>query len=124
MSTQALLDRDGPTCVWCRREIGTDLVAATVEHVVPRVKGGPSWPENLVAACGRCNRQRGHSTPADWLAECQGRGWDPDESRLVTALVRLSAAIDKRGGARRARPYIASQLRRFGAATGTGASRR
>lgn len=109
-----LLDRDGPTCVWCRREIDTDLVQATVEHVVPRIKGGPTWPENLLAACARCNRERGHQTPADWLDECRRRGWEPDESRVVGSLTRLAAAIAQRGGVRRARPYVASQIRRLG----------
>ena len=49
-----VVNRDGDTCIWCGRRL-TDLVAATVDHVVPRVKGGPSWLENEVAACRRCN---------------------------------------------------------------------
>ena len=48
---QIILVRDGPTCVWCGRELDTDLVRATTEHVIPRLKGGPSWLENEVAAC-------------------------------------------------------------------------
>jgi 5-methylcytosine-specific restriction endonuclease McrA len=108
-----ILERDGTTCVWCRREIGTGLVEATVEHVVPRIKGGPTWPENLVGACSRCNRARGHRTPADWLAECRGRGWEPDESRIVASLEALAGAISRRGGQRRARPYLAAQRRRL-----------
>src|SRR3954453_6707691 len=64
------VERDGPRCVWCRRECA-GLVRATTDHLVPKVKGGPSWLENEVLACGRCNRERGHSTPADWVP---GRG--------------------------------------------------
>jgi 5-methylcytosine-specific restriction endonuclease McrA len=107
--------REGTTCVWCARQIGTNLVASTMEHVVPRIKGGPSWPENIVAACSRCNRERGHRTPADWLDECRRRGWQPDEDRVVGALTSLAEAIASRGGQRRARPYLASQLRRLSA---------
>jgi hypothetical protein len=62
-----ILGRDGARCVWCGRDVDTDLVGATTEHVVPRVKGGPSWLENEVAACARCNRERGNRTPAEWL---------------------------------------------------------
>ena len=58
-----IMQRDGSMCVWCRRDIDTDLVAATTEHLVPRIKGGPSWLENEVAACRRCNGERGHRTP-------------------------------------------------------------
>ncbi len=86
---------------------------ATTEHVVPRVKGGPSWSENEVAACGRCNAARGHAGPVDWLEECRRRGWEPDVVRLETALVTLAEAIERRGGQRRARPYLDAQLRRL-----------
>ena len=53
----AALERDGPTCVWCGRTFGP-LVTPTTEHVVPRIKGGPSWAENEVAACSRCNHRK------------------------------------------------------------------
>jgi hypothetical protein len=108
-----VLRRDGAHCVWCGRAIGEALVEATTEHVVPRVKGGPSWIENEVAACARCNGQRGHLTPAEWIDECERRGWEPDRGAVIRALQALQAAIADRGGQRRARPYIQSQLRRL-----------
>lgn len=108
-----ILGRDGARCVWCRRTVDTGLVAATTEHVLPRVKGGPSWIENEVVACARCNRARGHTTPAEWLEECRRRGWEPDGETVLRALERLDAAIAERGGQRRARPYLAGQLRRM-----------
>ncbi|MDP9392756.1 MAG: HNH endonuclease, partial [Actinomycetota bacterium] len=100
-----ILARDGARCIWCARPLD-GLVAATTEHVVPRVKGGPSWLENEVAACRRCNRERGHRTVADWLGECERRGWSPDLDRLITVLESLEQAIARRGGQRRARPYV------------------
>lgn len=107
-----ILDRDGPTCVWCSRPF-TDLVVPTTEHLVPRVKGGPSWLSNEVAACRRCNGQRGHATPSWWLEECRRRGWEPDLDRVRRVLAALAAAIAERGGQRRARPYVLAQLRRL-----------
>jgi hypothetical protein len=103
--------RDGAHCVWCRRPC-TGLVRATTDHVIPKVKGGPSWLENEVVACGRCNRERGHLSPADWIAECERRGWEPDLDAVAGALADLDRAIAQRGGQRRARPYLAAQLRR------------
>lgn len=108
-----ILDRDGPHCVWCRRDLEVRMVRATTEHVVPRIKGGPSWIENEVAACRRCNGERGHLTPAEWLDECERRGWTPDRAAIVRSLVALRGAIAERGGQRRARPYLESQLRRL-----------
>jgi hypothetical protein len=109
---ELVLARDGGSCVWCGRVLG-GRVRATTEHVVPRVKGGPSWIENEVAACGRCNRERGHLTPAEWIDECERRGWEPARDVIVGSLVSLREAIAERGGQRRARPYVASQLRRL-----------
>ncbi len=107
-----VLARAGGHCVWCRRTLD-GLVAATTEHVVPRVKGGPSWLENEVAACRRCNRERGHRGIAEWLEECRRRGWQPDEQVLVRSLESQRTAIEQRGGQRRARPYVEAQLRRL-----------
>jgi hypothetical protein len=106
------VERDGPTCIWCARQL-TGQVRPTTEHVVPRVKGGPSWLENEVAACRRCNAERGHTSPVQWLEECRGRGWEPDGDRLLRVLTALSEAIAHRGGQRRARPYLDAQLRRL-----------
>lgn len=109
---RSAVERDGSRCVWCRRECG-GLVRGTTDHLVPKVKGGPSWLENEVLACPRCNRERGHTTPAEWLAECERRGWEPDTGAVVGALRALERAIAARGGQRRARPYLAAQLRRL-----------
>ena len=104
--------RDGDTCAWCGREL-TGLVVATTDHVVPRVRGGPSWTENEVAACRRCNAERGHRGAVEWLEECERRGWAPDADRLARVLEALVAAIEERGGQRRARPHLEGQLRRL-----------
>ena len=108
-----ILARYGSRCVWCGREVGIGLVPATTEHVIPRMKGGPSWIENEVAACRRCNGERGHLTLAEWAEECRRRGWPVDIVTIVRTLEQLERAIAVRGGQRRARPYLASQLRRL-----------
>lgn len=107
-----VLRRDGETCIWCGRRFG-ELVRPTTEHVVPKARGGPSWAENEVAACRRCNAERGHRSAVEWLEECQRRGWSPDADRLVRVLQLLDGAIRDRGGQRRARSQLALQLRRL-----------
>jgi hypothetical protein len=109
---EIILNRDGNECVWCSRPL-EGLVAATTEHLVPRTKGGPSWLQNEVAACRRCNGQRGHRTLGDWLDECERRGWQPKRDVVVRTLESLQEAIAARGGQRQARSYITSQLRRL-----------
>ena len=106
------VERDGARCVWCGRPFAP-LVPPTRDHLVPRARGGPSWLENEVPACRRCNAERGHRGVVEWLEECEGRGWHPDESAIARALTALDAAIAARGGQRRARAYVAAQQRRL-----------
>jgi len=110
-----ILERDGAECVWCRRALAPGHPHASLEHVVPSLKGGPAWPENEVAACTGCNRRRGHLSPAVWLERCEAEGREPNRAAIEASLRRLEAAIARRGGQRRARPYLAGQLRRLAA---------
>ena len=47
--------RDGYTCQYCGRR----TMHLTVDHVIPRYRGGAHVWENLVAACPPCNRNKG-----------------------------------------------------------------
>ena len=107
-----ILDRDGHACVWCGTPFDGRFTQPTTEHLVPRIKGGPSWLENEMAACRRCNKARGHQTVGAWLDACESRGWAPKTDRVVAQLEALLNSIESRGGQRRARRYAESQLRR------------
>ncbi len=61
-------ERDGYRCVWCLRGVYVGRVAknrelttrvATLDHVIPRARGGDDLCTNLVTACVRCNDDRG-----------------------------------------------------------------
>ena len=85
----------------------------SVEHVIPRLKGGPTWPENLVDACRPCSKRRGHVAPSVWLDRCEAAGLRPDRRAIERSLLATRDAIARRGGMRRARPYLDGQLRRL-----------
>jgi 5-methylcytosine-specific restriction endonuclease McrA len=54
-------------CCWCSRPVSIKRKrrdSATIEHVIPKSKGGTSDPENLAMSCARCNSSRG-STDAE-----------------------------------------------------------
>lgn len=107
------LRRDGEFCVWCARSLPVGSVDASVDHLIPKLKGGPSWLENEVAACRGCNHARGHLPPMDWLRKCLERGLEPAVDVVAARLQSLAVAIEIRGGQRRARPYLAGQIRRL-----------
>ena len=54
-----ILRRDGYTCQYCARR-GEKL---TVDHIVPRSRGGQTTWTNVVAACLRCNLFKGNRSP-------------------------------------------------------------
>ncbi|WP_457630207.1 HNH endonuclease [Oceanithermus sp.] len=56
-----ILRRDGYTCQYCGRR-GRVL---TIDHVVPRSRGGQDTWENLVTACLECNTRKGDRTPEE-----------------------------------------------------------
>lgn len=56
--------RDGYKCRYC----AADNVPLTVDHLVLWEHGGPSIESNLVSACRKCNKTRGNTEYADWLA--------------------------------------------------------
>ena len=55
-SKKGVLKRDNWKCVYC------DRAATTVDHVVPRAKGGKSTWENLAACCQPCNNRKADKT--------------------------------------------------------------
>jgi 5-methylcytosine-specific restriction endonuclease McrA len=54
-----LFRRDDHTCQYCRTR-SNDL---TLDHVLPRSRGGPTSWENVVACCRRCNALKRDRTP-------------------------------------------------------------
>ena len=55
-SKRNLLIRDNFTCVYCGKNL--DNHTASIDHVIPRSKGGVSNFENCVSACISCNNKK------------------------------------------------------------------
>ena len=88
VTLQALIARDGPTCVWCGREPWvTDL---TAEHLLPRSRSGRGLPENLTVACRACNRRRRSKPVSAYVRVQLDAGRRPRIDLLTAALERLS----------------------------------
>ena len=56
-----LLRRDSHRCQYC----GIRQGPLTLDHVIPRVRGGDESWENLVCACVKCNNKKGSRTPEE-----------------------------------------------------------
>ena len=61
ITRKAVLARDSWTCQYC----GQRKPGLTVDHVIPRSRGGTSAWDNIVASCAACNRRKGNRLPRE-----------------------------------------------------------
>jgi 5-methylcytosine-specific restriction endonuclease McrA len=61
LTRKNILHRDSHSCQYCGYT-GDDL---TLDHVMPRSRGGGDHWENMVTACVRCNIKKGNRTPRE-----------------------------------------------------------
>jgi 5-methylcytosine-specific restriction endonuclease McrA len=59
ITRRAVFARDRWTCQYC----GTERKSLTVDHVIPRSKGGGASWDNIVTCCAPCNRRKGDRLP-------------------------------------------------------------
>lgn len=62
LTKKNVLLRDDYECQYCGNRTESLM---TVDHVLPKSRGGPSTWENLVCACIRCNNRKNNRTPDD-----------------------------------------------------------
>src|SRR6201982_2227359 len=63
LSRKNILLRDRNTCQFCGKVFASSEL--TLDHVLPRSRGGRSSWENLVACCYHCNNAKGDRTPEE-----------------------------------------------------------
>jgi 5-methylcytosine-specific restriction endonuclease McrA len=59
VTRRGVLRRDNHRCGYCGK------AASTIDHVLPRSRGGDNSWTNTVAACGRCNGRKSNRTPSE-----------------------------------------------------------
>ena len=55
--------RDDYRCQYCHDKFPQSKL--TLDHVIPKSRGGPKSWENIVACCERCNQKKGNKTPSE-----------------------------------------------------------
>ncbi|MEZ5092852.1 HNH endonuclease [Nocardioides sp.] len=78
-SRRGVLLRDGHRCAYCGSR------ASTIDHVLPRSRGGAWTWANTVAACERCNHRKGNRTPTEAGLRLRRAPFVPTRAQLVTA---------------------------------------
>ena len=67
-----IFKRDNHQCVYCGSKRNL-----TIDHVVPKSKGGNNTWTNLVTCCSPCNRKKGDKTPEQANMKLQIRPYEP-----------------------------------------------
>jgi 5-methylcytosine-specific restriction endonuclease McrA len=81
LNRQTVLARDGHRCQYCgQRMPGTEL---SLDHVIPRSRGGRTCWENVVCACLACNVEKGGRTPKEARMRLARRPSRPKRSPLL-----------------------------------------
>jgi 5-methylcytosine-specific restriction endonuclease McrA len=63
VTRRGVLSRDFYTCQYCGATPPRKHL--TVDHIVPRSRGGKTTWENVVTACAKCNGRKGNRTPIE-----------------------------------------------------------
>jgi 5-methylcytosine-specific restriction endonuclease McrA len=82
-----LLIRDNFTCQYCLKPL--EYRDLTVDHVIPRVRGGKTSWDNIVASCYVCNTIKGHKQHM----KPRQRPHKPDYHQLVANAKKLPIVI-------------------------------
>lgn len=61
-----MYDQQAGLCAGCSKDLNQKY---EIDHIVPVLLGGSSWPDNLQLLCRTCNRSKGHKHPDKWFAE-------------------------------------------------------
>lgn len=64
LNRQNVFRRDDYKCVYCRSEENL-----TIDHLIPKYRGGNNNWDNLVTCCGDCNVKKGHKIVDEFLKE-------------------------------------------------------
>lgn len=70
-----IFKRDNYVCQYCGIQLCDKT--ATIDHVVPRSKGGSSTWVNMVASCKDCNLSKGNRTPKEAKMELKSKPKEP-----------------------------------------------
>lgn len=77
----AVMLRDLNMCQYCGETPGRREL--TVDHVIPRSRGGGHNWQNLVTACKHCNQKKGSQTPDEAMMQLRRKPYEPSYVALV-----------------------------------------
>ncbi len=84
-SRRNIFARDNHTCQYCGHRFRASELS--LDHVVPRSRGGRAHWENIVSACVRCNVRKGGRTPSEARLRLMRRPTKPRRNPIIACQV-------------------------------------
>ncbi len=84
--------RDGFRCVYCHKRVKAE--ALTLDHVIPKSRGGTDKMKNLVTACLECNSKKGAMDPKTWVTYLGATSENREQVGQVDGLVARAISAD------------------------------
>jgi 5-methylcytosine-specific restriction endonuclease McrA len=78
-SKKNVLVRDGFKCAYC----GNGKERLTIDHIIPKSKGGQAVFENCVSSCKSCNNKKGDRTPTEAQMYLKVKAYQPTISEFL-----------------------------------------
>ncbi len=83
LSRKNILRRDNYRCVYCNNA----RPQLTIDHIIPKSRGGSDTWENLVCACVRCNNRKGNRTPDEAGMRLRKKPFRPNHVTFIQHVV-------------------------------------
>ncbi len=78
-SKRNILIRDGFRCAYC----GVSQRRLTIDHIIPKSRGGKDDFDNCVSCCKKCNNKKGNKTPREANMTLRVKPYQPTISEFL-----------------------------------------
>ena len=94
-------------CAYCDKDL--DVKSATIDHIVPKFKGGHNVKSNMVCSCSKCNRSKGSVLLEDWYNSSNSH-YSEERLGKIKHWIEDNSAPIKLVSSDKATPYITNDF--------------
>ena len=94
-------------CAYCNKDLTID--SATIDHIVPKFKGGHNVKSNMISCCAKCNRSKGSVLLEDWYNPSNSY-YSEERLGKIKHLIEDNSAPIKLVSSDKAIPYITNDF--------------
>ena len=94
-------------CAYCDKNL--DEKSATIDHIVPKFKGGHNVKSNMICSCSKCNRSKGSVLLEDWYNSSNSH-YSEERLGKIKHWIEDNSAPIKLVSSDKATPYITNDF--------------